>query len=93
MPTTTMNAATGADVNKWPLTSDSQTPVGLAWQIWSGDTLGWDPADGRDGTYARRRARRVLRGFPVAEVERILRESDRSRQTEAVRDFRRWLGD
>jgi prepilin-type N-terminal cleavage/methylation domain-containing protein/prepilin-type processing-associated H-X9-DG protein len=66
MPTTYMGAATGADINKWPLTSNSQTPVGLRWNMFAGppETLGWDPksyanggdggtADGaRDGVYA-----------------------------------------
>ncbi len=52
MPTTYMNAGVGADVNKWPLTSNSQTPVGLRWFIFGGETLGWDPTDGQAGVYA-----------------------------------------
>lgn len=59
--------------------------------FWEGGKLALHSL-GSSGAYKRVRASRVLRGFPVAEVERILRETDPVRQTEAVGDFRRSLG-
>ena len=46
----------------------------------------------RDGSYRKRRASEVLRGFPLGDVERILRTTDPARQSEAVRAFRKSLG-
>jgi Uma2 family endonuclease len=46
---------------------------------------------GPSGTYQRQRRSHVLRGFPVALVERLIDEHDESHQSEAVREFRKLL--
>jgi Uma2 family endonuclease len=57
---------------------------------WEGEKLTVHGLDARGG-YRRRRASQVLRGFPLAEAERLIRESDPHDQTRAVREFRESL--
>jgi Uma2 family endonuclease len=64
--------------------------IGEVW-FWQDDRLAIYLL-GSGGIYARGRRSRVLKGFPVARVERIVRDTDPAHQAEAVRGFRRSLG-
>ena len=74
MPATYMNPATGADPNKWPLTSNSQTPVGLRWFIFAGppEDLGWAPTDGQNGYYDNHTTQPFPKNMPSVRESMVL---------------------
>jgi Uma2 family endonuclease len=63
--------------------------VGEVW-FWQDDKLAIYLL-GSGGVHVRGRRSRVLKGFPVAHVEQLVRDTDPARQAEAVRQFRRSL--